>query len=208
MAIPSESAVVAVLKSMPKYVTAFRNAYPGDRNPVTFRRATEAIGAFERGLVTPSRWDRFLKGDGTALTAAEKAGFNHFVDAGCDVCHAGSLVGGDAFQKIGMRRPYPDDSDLGRFNVTHQSTDRQLFKVPSLRNVAMTGPYFHDGKVRTLEDAVSLMAGYQTGKSVNLAAKDAIVTWLRSLTGDLPAEYIKQPELPASITRTPKIPDV
>ena len=204
MAMPSESAVVEVLKSMPKYVSAFRKAYPGDRNPVTFRRATEAIGAFERGLVTPSRWDRFLKGDDTALTPGEKAGFNHFVDAGCNVCHAGALMGGDAFQRIGIRKAYPDHSDLGRFTVTHQNADRLLFKVPSLRNVAMTGPYFHDGKVPTLEDAVSMMATYQTGKSINLAAKDAIVTWLRSLTWELPDEYIKQPELPASTARTPK----
>jgi cytochrome c peroxidase len=204
MAMPSERAVVAVVRSMPGYVAAFRRAYPDEKSPVTFSHATQAIGAFERGLVTPSRWDRFLKGDETALTAPEKAGFNAFVAEGCATCHSGTLVGGGAFQKLGVVKSYTDGSDPGRYNVTQNESDRLFFKVPSLRNVAMTGPYFHDGKVPTLEGALALMAEYQTGKRLDAAATDSIVTWLRSLTGEIPTDYVKQPELPESTARTPK----
>jgi len=204
MAMPSEAAVVHVLKSIPEYVTAFRKAYPRDRQPVTFANAAKAIGAFERGLITPSRWDRYLKGDDAALTATEKAGFNSFLEAGCAACHAGTLLGGSGFQKLGMARNYPRTSDAGRFEITHNEADRLVFKVPSLRNVAMTGPYFHDGKVPTLEDALSLMAQYQTARPLSFAETNAIVSWLRALTGDLPAEYIKPPPLPPSTAETPK----
>ena len=204
MAMPSEEAVVAVVNSMPEYVAAFRRAYPDDKSPVTFGHATEAIGAFERGLVTPSRWDRFLKGDETALTASEKGGFNVFIAEGCGTCHSGTLVGGDAFQKLGFVKGYPDRSDPGRYNATRNEIDRMFFKVPSLRNVAMTGPYFHDGKVPTLEGAIALMAEYQTGKGLDAGATNAIVTWLHSLTGDIPKDYVQQPELPESTARTPK----
>jgi len=165
---------------------------------------TQAIGAFERGLTTPSRWDKFLKGDQTALTPSEKAGFNHFVDAGCAMCHSGTLVGGGAFQKLGAMRDYPDKSDPGRFNVTKNESDRLVFKIPSLRNIAKTGPYFHDGKVRTLETALALMAEYQTGKPLDAAATDGIVVWLQSLTGEVPEQYIREPELPKSTAKTPK----
>jgi cytochrome c peroxidase len=204
MAMPSGAAVVAVLKSMPNYVAAFRRAYPGDKNPVTFNHVAEAIGSFERGLLTPSRWDQFLKGDEAALTPAEKAGFNQFLAAGCEACHSGVLVGGGSFQKMGSVKSYLDHLDPGRFSVTRKEEDRMVFKVPTLRNVAMTGPYFHDGKVPTLESALSLMAEYQTGKKLDTAATDAIVTWLRALTGTIPEAYIKQPELPKSTARTPK----
>lgn len=204
MAMPSGKAVVAVLKSMPGYVAAFRDAFPEDKNPVTFNHATEAIGLFERGLITPSRWDRFLKGDQAALTSEEKAGFNHFLAAGCDGCHSGGLVGGNAFQKLGLAKEYPDTSDPGRFEVTQNQNDRMFFKVPPLRNVAMTGPYFHSGKVTTLEDAVLKMAEYQTGKQLAITDRDAIVTWLTSLTGEIDPNYIKEPELPKSTSRTPR----
>ena len=204
MAMPSEKAVVDVLQSIPGYVTAFRRAYPGEKNPVTFSHASEAIGLFERGLITPSRWDKFLKGDQAALTPEEKAGFNHFLAAGCETCHSGALVGGSAFQKLGMLKDYPDASDPGRYQVTKNANDRMFFKVPALRNVAMTGPYFHTGKVSTLNDAVTQMAEYQTGKSLATADRDAIVTWLQTLTGEADRNYIKPPELPKSTTRTPR----
>jgi cytochrome c peroxidase len=204
MAMPDGDAVAAVLKSMPEYVKAFQQAYPGDKSPVTFARAAEAIGSFERGLLTPSRWDSFLKGDAAALTDTEKAGFNQFLASGCEGCHAGTLVGAGSFQKLGMAKSYPDTTDPGRFSVTRSETDRLVFKVPSLRNIANTGPYFHDGTVPTLERALSMMAEYQTGRRLDNAQTDAIVTWLRTLTGDIPADYIKQPELPKSTARTPK----
>jgi cytochrome c peroxidase len=204
MAMPSDKAVVAVLKSMPGYVAAFRQAFPGDKNPVTFSHASEAIGLFERGLTTPSRWDKFLKGDQAALSTEEKSGLNRFLAAGCDTCHSGTLVGGGAFQKLGLLKEYPDASDQGRYQVTQSPNDRMFFKVPSLRNVAMTGPYFHTGKLATLEEAVTQMAEYQTGTQLATADRDAIVTWLRSLTGEVDSTYIKPPVLPRSTSRTPQ----
>jgi cytochrome c peroxidase len=204
MAMTSEKQVIAVLKSMPEYVTEFKKAFPNDKDPVTYDNMGKAIGAFERKLITPARWDKFLKGAQTALSAEEKAGFNTFVAAGCRTCHAGALLGGNMFQKIGTVKPWPDTSDPGRFKVTKSETDRLLFKVPSLRNIEMTGPYFHDGKIPTLNGAITKMADYQVGKALSDAEIQSIATWMKSLTGEIPADYIKPPELPKSTSQTPK----
>ena len=198
MAMPSEQAVVERLKAIPGYYAAFQKAFPGDRNPITLEHVSEAIGAFERGLRTPSRWDAYLQGDQTTLTAQEKLGFNQFVDAGCAMCHSGDLVGGHAYQKLGVRKEYSDTSDAGRYAVTQNQSDRMVFKVPSLRNVAMTAPFFHNGKVSTLEEAVSQMAIYQTGTPLSTESRDAIVAWLKCLTGEIDGNYVKPPELPRS----------
>jgi cytochrome c peroxidase len=204
MAMPSGKAVESVLRSMPEYATAFRRAFPGEKNPVTFDHAAEAIGAFERKLLTPARWDRFLRGEEAALTPAEKGGFNVFIERGCSTCHSGALVGGEAFQRLGVATAYPDKSDPGRYQVTQKESDRMVFKTPSLRNVARTGPYFHNGKVGSLLEAVNQMAEYQTGKKVTAPEAEAIVTWLNALTGDLPPNYSTPPQLPKSTPRTPK----
>ncbi len=191
MAMPSEQKVTALLKSIPEYAAAFKKAFPGQADPVSFDNMALAIGAFERKLVTPSRWDKFLKGDANALTAAEKEGFNHFVDAGCAACHNGAYVGGMLYQKIGLARPWKADADPGRFGVTKQEAERGVFKVPSLRNIAKTGPYFHTGKVPQLDAAVEMMAEYQTGRTLSSAEIASIVTWLKALTGDIPKAYIQ-----------------
>jgi len=204
MAMPSEKLVVAILKSMPEYQQAFKAAFPAEKDPVTFDNMAKAIGAFERKLVTPSRWDKFLEGDQAALTPAEKAGFNTFMTAGCQTCHAGSLLGGTMYQKLGVIKPYPDQSDQGRFQLTKSEGDRMVFKVPSLRNIEKTGPYFHNGKVGTLEDAVARMGEYQVSTKLTEAQVQSVVTWLKSLTGEIPSDYIKPPKLPASSPRTPK----
>ncbi len=204
MAMPSEKQVVAMLKSMPEYVAAFQRAFPGKKDPVTFDNAALAIGAFERKLLTPSRWDKFLQGDQAALTPVEKAGFNAYMNAGCQTCHAGAYLGAGMYQKLGLVKPYPDASDPGRFRVTKSEADRMMFKVPSLRNVEKTGPYFHNGKVTTLEGAIVQMADYQLGKQLSDAEVQSIAAWLRTLTGEIPADYIKQPALPKSTARTPK----
>ena len=204
MAMSSEKHVVAVLKSMPEYVAAFNRAFPGKKDAVTFDNAAMAIGAFERKLLTPARWDKFLKGDQTALTPEEKAGFNAYNAAGCQTCHAGAYVGGNLYQKLGLVKAYPDASDPGRFKVTKSEADKMLFKVPSLRNIEKTGPYFHNGKVATLEQAIAQMADYQLGKQLSEAEVKSIGAWLKTLTGDIPADYIKQPALPKSTARTPK----
>ena len=203
MAMPSEKQVVAVLKSMPEYVEAFKKAFPGEKNPVTYDNVAKAIGAFERKLVTPSRWDKFLKGDQAALTNAEKAGFNDYMDAGCQACHAGTYLGGNHYQRLGAVKPWPDASDPGREKITKDAADRLVFKVPSLRDVEKTAPYFHSGKVATLEEATSLMGQYQLGKNLSPEKVKSIVAFMKSLTGEIPAEYIQRPELPKSTSKTP-----
>lgn len=204
MAMAGESAAVETLKSMPEYVEAFQKAFPGVKDPVTYDNMALAIGAFERKLVTPSRWDKFLAGDAKALTDAEKAGFLKFSDAGCGACHSGALLGGMSYQKIGAAKPYPDAADQGRAKVTKNAGEKFYFKVPSLRNIDKTAPYFHNGKVKTLDQAVADMAEYQLGSKLSAADTASIVTWLRSLTGEIPAAYIKAPKLPASTAKTPK----
>ncbi len=204
MAMKSEKEAVSVLKSIPEYVDAFKKAFPEDKDPITYDNMAKAIGAFERKLVTPARWDKFLRGDQTALTAEEKAGFNAYTAAGCQTCHVGTYLGGNLFQKLGVAKPWPDTSDPGREKVTKSEADRMVFKVPSLRNIAKTGPYYHNGQVATLEEAVSKMAEYQLGKTLPPAEVKSITTYLNSLTGDLPVDYIKQPPLPTSTDKTPK----
>ncbi|MEN6601556.1 MAG: c-type cytochrome, partial [Bryobacteraceae bacterium] len=135
---------------------------------------------------------------------AEKAGFNTFVTAGCQTCHSGALLGATMYQRLGVIKPYPDQADQGRFQVTKSEADKMVFKVPSLRNIEKTGPYFHDGKVGTIEDAVARMSEYQVGKKLSPEQIQSIVTWLKSLTGEVPSDYIKPPKLPESTPKTPK----
>jgi cytochrome c peroxidase len=207
MAMPSEKQVIAVVKSMPDYVDAFKKAFPGEKDPISYDNMAKAIGAFERKLITPSRWDRFLRGDSQALTNEEKTGFNVYMEAGCQACHAGIYLGGNMYQKLGAVKPWPDNSDPGREKVTKNEADRMFFKVPGLRNIAETGPYYHHGKVATLEEAVSKMAEYQLGKNLTDSQVKSMVAWLKTLTGDIPAEYVKPPVLPKSTSKTPK-PDI
>ncbi len=204
MAMPDEKTVIATLKSMPDYDALFKKAFPGEKDPVNYTNMAKAIGAFERKLVTPSRWDAFLKGDKKALTDPEKEGLIKFVDNGCVTCHMGTYVGGSTYQKLGIMKVFPGLKDEGRAKITKKADDQYFFKVPSLRNVEKTGPYFHDGKVRTLPEAVNLMAEYELGKEISPADNAAIVTWLRSLTGAIPADYIRPPALPPSTAKTPK----
>jgi cytochrome c peroxidase len=204
MAMPDQKKVLAVLNSMPEYVEAFQKAFPGEKHPVTFDNLAKAIGAFERKLVTVSRWDKFLGGDQAALSDQEKAGLNKFLDAGCQNCHNGVYVGGSMFQKLGLARPWDNANDPGRFSVTKQEADRMVFKVPGLRNVEKTAPYFHDGSIATLEEAVSKMADHQLARTLSKEEAGSIVTFLKALTGELPTDYIKEPPLPKSTAQTPK----
>jgi cytochrome c peroxidase len=204
MAMPDEASVIAVLKSMPGYVEAFEKAFPGEADPVTYDNFAKAVGAFERKLVTPSRWDKFLEGDQAALSAEERKGFNKFVEAGCTTCHIGPYVGGNMFQKTGLVKPWPRQEDKGRAMETKNAADDMMFKVPILRNITKTGPYFHDGSEPSLENAVKLMAEYQLGKTLTDEDTKLIVAWLETLTGEIPTAYIKEPELPASTDKTPK----
>lgn len=204
MAMPNETRIVETLRSMPGYVDAFRKAFPGESDPVTVDNAAKAIGAFERKLLTPSRWDDFLKGERSALHADEIAGLRRFVEVGCQTCHFGPGMGGGMFQKFGLVMPWRDARDLGRFELTKQDSDRMVFKVPSLRNVEKTAPYYHDGSVATLDEAVRLMGRHQLGIELSATDIGSIVTFLKSMTGPLPLAYIAPPTLPPSTAATPK----
>lgn len=204
MAMPSEARVVETLRSIPGYVEAFQKAFPDEKDPVSFDNMARAIGAFERKLVTPSRFDKFLAGDESALTDEEKEGLNTFVATGCVACHTGAGLGGQGYFKLGQAKPWPNESDLGRFDVTKSDGDKLVFRTPTLRNVEKTAPYFHDGSVATLEEAVKKMAFHQLGKDLSDEDTKSIVTFLGSLTGELPKHYIAKPELPPSSDKTPK----
>lgn len=203
MALPDAEHGVRVLKSIPAYVDAFKAAFPDEQEPVTFANVGRAIGAFERRLTTPSRWDDFLRGNEHALTEPELEGLKVFTNVGCMVCHTGEFVGGSMYQKVGVVEPWPNQKDQGRFETTKQDGDRMMFKVPTLRNVAKTAPYFHDGSAATLDAAVRKMGKHQLGLALSEQEVASIVTWLGSLTGELPRQYAAAPALPASTPATP-----
>lgn len=196
MGLESEAQLVGILRSIPGYRDAFGRAFPDQRDPVTFENFRTAVGAFERGLVTPAPWDRYLKGDRSALTAAQVAGFNTFAEVGCVRCHTGTYVGGSMYQKIGLARPWPDTTDPGRYRVTRLEGDRMVFKVPTLRNVTRTWPYFADGSVETLPEAVRLMGRFQLDTELTDAQVASIVDFLGALEGRIPQGYIGPPALP------------
>jgi cytochrome c peroxidase len=198
MAMPDEALVVATLKSIPGYVESFKLAFPGQDDAITYDNMAAAIGAFERTLVTPSRWDKFLGGDDKALTDDELRGFTLFSQTGCTACHGGTILGGGPLQKVGAVKPWPNQKDQGRFEVTKAESDKMLFKPPSLRNVAKTQPYFHDGSVEKLDEAVKLMAEHQLGRTLPDDEIKLIVAWLGALTGEPDAAVMAAPELPPS----------
>jgi cytochrome c peroxidase len=182
MAMPNEAEVVKRLSADKAYQGMFAAAFPATKPAITYDNMAEAIAAFERTLRTNDRFDDFLKGDNKALSAAELAGLQTFLATGCTTCHNGPALGGNSYQKVGLVKPYENTSDLGRFNVTKDNDDKFKFKVPSLRNIAITGPYFHDGKMATLDQAVKKMADMQLGKELSAAETSQIVAFLNSLT--------------------------
>lgn len=184
MGMASEEEVVKRLKANPEYQSLFAKAFPQEKDPISYKNVGKVIGAFERTLVTPSRFDDYLKGNSNALSKEEKKGLLTFVRSGCIMCHSGVGLGGHMYQKLGLVKPYPT-KDLGRFEVTKNESDTYFFKVPSLRNVEKTAPYFHDGSVKTIEEAVKLMGSYQLGKELSEEEVTDIVTFLKSLTGTL-----------------------
>lgn len=197
MGMPSAEVVVETLKAIPAYMPYFEAAFPGDDDPITYDHVGQAIGAFERRLVTPGRFDEFLAGDETALTDREQQGLQLFIATGCTACHNGPALGGGMYATLGAQEPYTTN-DVGRYAVTGEESDLYRFKVPSLRNIAVTGPYLHDGSIPTMEAMVQLMVRHQLGKELESEEIDDIVTFLRALTGELPSEYIAEPELPPS----------
>lgn len=168
----------------------YRAAFAAEYGEVSRDSIQNAIATYERTLITAnSRFDRYLRGERDAITEAEKTGYARFKQYGCVACHQGVNIGGNMFQKFGVmgdyfaRRGNLSSADLGRFLVTGEESDRHVFKVPSLRNVALTAPYFHDGSAKTLEDAVEVMFRYQLGRTASKEDKAAIVLFLNTLTG-------------------------
>jgi len=198
----SHNLAIEVLASIPAYVAEFKAAFKSDG--VTIDRVTTAIAAFEETLVTPnSRFDKWLKGNKKALTAQELAGWELFKESGCIACHNGPAAGGTSFQKMGVVEPYQTKSKTeGLAAVTGKDADRFNFKVPTLRNVELTYPYFHDGSANTLREAVDIMGRLQLGKTFTEDENRAIVAFLKTLTGDQPD--FKLPILPPSADATPR----
>lgn len=182
MAMPGEAAVVKKLKETSEYPELFKAAFPGTADPVTYDNLAGAIAAFERTLRTSDRFDDFQRGDAGALSDEEQAGLKSFIGAGCTACHSGPLLGGHMYQKMGVIKPYANKSDRGRFDITKKPEDMFVFRVPSLRNVALTAPYFHDGAAATLEEAVRMMGELQLGRQLKPAEVQSIVSFLKTLS--------------------------
>ncbi|MEJ2184709.1 MAG: cytochrome-c peroxidase [Gemmatimonadota bacterium] len=199
--------VVATLKSIPEYVDRFQAAFPNEDDPVTFDNMARAIEVYEATLLTPdSRFDQYLRGDLAALSAGEKQGLQLFISKGCTACHNGINVGGRAYFPFGVvNRPdaeiLPRD-DMGRYKVTHTTTDQYVFRVAALRNVALTPPYFHSGKVWDLGEAVRIMGTAQLGSDLTDADVQAITAFLQTLNGRQP--NVEYPVLPPNGPSTPK----
>ena len=193
MAIPHKGFLVDRLRRDTMYKRMFGSAFPEDPDPVTYANLRRAIGAFERTLLTPSRFDRYMEGEIEALSMEEKNGLRLFIDAGCAECHRGVAVGGESLQKFGFYTDYRTLTrsrldDEGRMNVTGDRKDKDVFKVPGLRNVEMTYPYFHDGSIASLDSSVVIMAKSQMDRTFTEAEVRDIVAFLHTMTGDIRAE--------------------
>ena len=201
LANPDYATAMARVKAIPGYTELFKKTFPDEADPVTADNWGKAFGAYERTLVTPSRFDEYLGGKIDALSAEERRGLRTFIDTGCANCHSGVGIGGGKFRKFGVAADYwkatgSKEIDKGRFELTKDSADLYVFKVPGLRNVEMTPPYFHDGSVGTLPEAVRIMAKVQLGKTLSDEDTGAIVTFLKSLTGTMPDDFANAPILP------------
>lgn len=182
MGMPNEAAVVKAINGIAEYKDLFTKAYPNDKDPITYKNITGAIAAFERTLISKSRFDFYLAGNKTILTNKEKHGLKLFTEVGCITCHSGHQIGANLYQKMGLVKPYENTKDLGRYDVTKQETDKYMFKVASLRNAALTYPYFHDGAVEKLDDAVKKMAIMNIGKELKADEVDQLVSFIGALS--------------------------
>ena len=203
------AAAEARLRALPGYREMFVSAFPGESEPVTAKNWGLAVGAFERTLITPAPFDHYLKGDKAALSAQAKQGLDKFMSFGCSGCHSGVTVGGQMYQKFGLTQDYWELTgskeidlfkarDKGRFQDTKNDADAFIFKVQQLRNVAVTPPYFHDGSVAELGDAVRIMGKLQLGRDLGDADIADIKAFLQSLTGEVPAQFAAVPSLPVA----------
>jgi len=197
-ALESDAKAEALLATLAPYPEAFRKAFPEAQPPITVANFATAVGAFERTLLTPAPFDAFMAGKTEALSPAAVAGLSSFLDYGCARCHDGPLLGGRDLRRFGTSTDYAslthsDPKDAGRFDVTKQESDRDVFKVPPLRNVEKTAPYFHDGSVAELPRAIEIMAQAQLDTQLPSADVNNIVAFLTSLTGAIPNNYSAPP---------------
>jgi cytochrome c peroxidase len=203
----TERHVVEQLNGIPGYVDAFRRAFPGQANPITFENVRDSIALFEATLLTPNApFDRYLKGDQSALTMAQREGLQLFIGKGCAACHRGINIGGGMYAPFGVvERPgaeFLPPGDKGRFEVTKTVSDEYVFKVPTLRNIDLTPPYFHTGKAWDLRQAVAVMGSSQLGTALSDTEVARITDFLHTLTGEQPA--VVYPVLPPSVAATPR----
>lgn len=198
----SHTLAIDVIESIPAYKREFQTVFGKERLDID--QVTAAIAEFEKTLVTPnSRFDQWLLGNKEALSPKELAGYKLFKESGCVACHNGAAAGGNSFQKMGLVEPYKSNSPAeGRSAVTGKDADRFNFKVPTLRNVELTYPYFHDGAANTLAEAVDVMARIQLGKNYTKQENEQVVAFLKTLTGDQP--LFRLPILPPSADATPR----
>lgn len=186
MALKDEAEVVKRVEANAKYKASFDKIY----GEITMQNITDAIAEFEKTLITPNApFDRYLNGDENAISSQAKRGWEAFKSNGCVACHQGQNVGGTMYQKIGIFEPYPNQENLGRYEITKIESDKMVFKVPSLRNVAKTAPYYHDGSIPTLDACVQFMAYYQLGRFLDQQTVDDIVAFLESLTGEFNEQF-------------------
>jgi len=201
----TQEKVIKTLKSMPEYKSMFIKAFPGDNNPTSFNNMAKAIEVFEATLITPgSRFDNYLKGDEKALTKYEKSGLKLYINKGCGSCHGGINMGGAGYFPFGVKeRPKEEitGGDTGRFKVTGTLSDQYVFKAPSLRNIELTPPYFHSGKIWSMESAVAIMGSSQLGISLTRKEIEAISGFLKTTTGMQPK--VEYPILPVPTSETP-----
>ena len=192
--IPSEKFLEDRLRGIPEYQMWFKKVFPNEQEPITYKNLTNAIGAFERRLIPESRFDKWLNGDDKVLTEKEKAGLASFINNGCVACHSGVAVGGQMMQKFGLYGNYWEHTkskniDNGLYDITKNEADKYVFKAPSLRNIEKTGPYFHDGSVKSLAEAIKIMSKLQNNKELSNQEVEEMIAFLKTLTADVDAKY-------------------
>ena len=182
MGMPDEQTIEKKILGIAEYQIEFARAFPGDEQAITYQNIAEAIAAFERTLITPGRFDDFMKGDADALSEEEQRGLETFIKIDCKSCHDGTLIGGETYEPLGKEHAYENQDDQGMYMLTGDENDRMFFKVSPLRNVALTAPYFHDGKIKTLEQAVRKMGKLQLDEDLTDQQVSDITSFLQALT--------------------------
>ena len=191
MGMPDEKTVEQKIQGITEYQSVFAKAFPENKPAITYQNIAEAIAAFERTLITPSRFDDFMNGDASALSDVEQRGLRAFMRIDCKSCHDGKLLGGETYEPLGKENPYENQTDQGMYMVTKDEDDRMFFKVAQLRNVALTAPYFHDGKINTLDEAVRKMGKLQLDEELSDRQVSDIVSFLKTLTDKNREQFVK-----------------